>query len=295
MKINVLTLFPNMFSNIFSESIVGKSLARKIFELNVVNMREAAENKRKDVDDKVYGGGRGRLIKPEIIEKSLFTVIQLENFWKFLNKNLGIDVICEQIQNTIQQYNKTNIFPEIFNNLYEKTDQEKNNISQYVFSEINNNRKNHKILYMSPRGKRFSQDLAIEFSHLKEMTIICGKYEGIDGRILQKYDIEEISVGDFVLTGGEIPAMAIIDATVRLLRGTIKNDDFSLEETFTDDLIEYDQFTTPQIFSGISVPKILTNGNHSQIRDFRRKQSKILTKTQRYDMWSKFVKNKLIS
>ena len=235
MHITILTLFPEIFNGVFESSILGKSLVNNIWSLDLVNIRDFAESKNKEVDDKTYGGGRGRIIRADVLAKCL--------------------------DNAILKMSET-----------------------------------PRIIYTSPRGKLITQNKIRELSDSQNIIFICGRYEGIDQRIIDAYNVEEISIGDFVLTGGEIPVMAIVDAVVRLLPGTIKNTEFDDEESFNNNLLEYDQFTIPadvQINGKVfSVPHELTSGNHSVIQKYRYENSKIITAKKRPDIWAKFVKSK---
>ena len=235
MHITILTVFPEIFDGVFNTSILGKSLSKNIWSLDIINIRDFALSKNKEVDDKTYGGGRGRIIMADVLARCLDEVI----------------CKCEDIP---------------------------------------------KIIYPSPRGKAITQEKVRDLSHYGSIIFICGRYEGIDQRIIDAYKIEEISIGDFILTGGEIPVMAIVDSVIRMIPGTIQNTEFDDEESFNNNLLEYDQFTVPanitinnQIFS---VPEELISGNHSIIQKYRYEKSKIITLQKRPDLWAKFVKSK---
>ncbi len=140
-----------------------------------------------------------------------------------------------------------------------------------------------KIFYMSPRGKRFSQTKAREMSKLEHIILLCGHYEGVDQRVIDMFDMEEISIGDYILTGGELPAMVITDAIVRLIPNVITPDSI-VEESFSNDVLEYNQYTRPSVFMGYSVPEVLLSGNHKKIAEYRKKQSIEITKKNRPDL-----------
>lgn len=142
---------------------------------------------------------------------------------------------------------------------------------------------NSKIFYMSPRGKVFNENIAKDMSEFKHIILICGHYEGIDQRVLDFFNIEELSIGDYVLTGGELPAMVVADAVIRLLPGVLAEDS-TLEESFTDNLLEYNQYTRPAEFKGLKVPEVLLSGNHKKIAEFRKQQSKEITIKNRPDL-----------
>ena len=140
-----------------------------------------------------------------------------------------------------------------------------------------------KIFYMSPRGKRFSQTKVREMSKLEHIILLCGHYEGVDQRVIDMFNIEEISIGDYILTGGELPAMVITDAIVRLIPNVITPDSI-VEESFSNDVLEYNQYTRPSVFMGYSVPEVLLSGNHKKIAEYRKKQSIEITKKNRPDL-----------
>ncbi len=150
-------------------------------------------------------------------------------------------------------------------------------------------RKDWPIVYLSPRGKPFDQATAQRFSKTKGITMICGRFEGLDQRVIDHYEIEEISLGDFVLSGGEIAAQAMIDATVRLIPGVLGNLDSTVEESFSDGLLEHPQFTKPAVWNGHEIPPVLLSGNHGEIAKWRRAMSEELTKERRPDLWEAFV------
>lgn len=144
------------------------------------------------------------------------------------------------------------------------------------------------ILYLSPRGEPFRQSKAKRLARCEGVTLICGRFEGLDERVIDHYAIEEVSLGDFVMTGGEIAAQALIDATVRLLPGVLGNDESAVEESFSNGLLEHPQFTRPNVWRGQSVPEILLSGHHGKIEQWRKDQSQRLTKDRRHDLWLAF-------
>ena len=142
------------------------------------------------------------------------------------------------------------------------------------------------LIFLSPRGKPFTQDRAQKLSESKGMTLICGRFEGLDQRVIDHYDIEEISLGDFVMTGGELAAQAMIDATVRLLPGVLGNPESAEEESHSNGLLEHPQFTKPAVWNGMPVPPVLLSGNHGEIAKWRKAMSEELTKERRPDLWA---------
>lgn len=148
------------------------------------------------------------------------------------------------------------------------------------------------LVYLSPRGKPFDQAMARRFAACDGITLICGRFEGIDQRIIDHHEIEEVSLGDFVLTGGEIAAQAVLDATVRLLPKVLGNQASTEEESFSDGLLEHPQYTRPQVWEGLEIPAVLTSGNHAEIARWRKAQSEALTRLRRPDLWQAHVRRK---
>ena len=223
----VFTLYPEVFPGPLSKGLYGKALSKNLWKLNIVNIREAAEDKHKTVDDTPYGGGSGMLLKADVLAKSLDQ-----------NKNEG-----------------------------------------------------EKIIYLSPKGKKFNQNYAKELANEKSVSFICGHFEGVDERVLSTRNIEEISIGDYILSGGETAAFVIIDSVLRLLPGILGNENSKADESFENGLLEYPQYTKPQIWDEKSVPEVLLSGDHSKIKDWRLSQSEAITRVRRPDLWQKYKKN----
>ena len=148
-----------------------------------------------------------------------------------------------------------------------------------------------KILYLSPKGKKFDQSYAKNLATAKSLSLICGHFEGVDERVLSTRNIEEVSIGDYVLSGGETAAYVVIDSVLRLLPGVLGNDNSKIDETFENGLLEYPQYTKPQIWEEKSVPDVLLSGDHSKIKDWRLSQSEAITRDRRPDLWEKYKKN----
>ena len=213
MKINILTLFPEMFQGPLSESIIKRAIGKGIVEINYFNLRDYAEDKHKTVDDTPYGGGAGMVLKIETMDLAISNI-------------------------------------------------------------VGKNREDFRIILMTPQGKTFNQEKARELTSYKNLLLICGHYEGFDERIREHLIDEEISLGEFVLTGGEIAAAAIVDSVVRLLPGALGNDDSSMEESFSlekdgQKLLEYPIYTKPAIYKGWEVPTVLLSGDHKKIKEWR--------------------------
>ena len=228
---DVITLYPNLFPGVLSESIVGKSLEKNKWALETVNLRDFGIGAHKKVDDTPAGGGAGLVLRADVIEPAL-----------------------------------------------EKS--------------ISSSPKERPLVYMSPRGKRFDQTLAKKWAAAPGVIILCGRFEGIDERILERYNIDEISLGDFVMTGGEIAAQAMIDATVRLLPNILGNPDSPLDESHSNGLLEYPQYTKPAEWKGQKIPDTLLSGHHENIAKWRMDQAKTKTKKHRPDLWKAWNKTK---
>ena len=226
-QVQVFTLYPEIFPGPLSKGLYGKALQNKLWNLNVVNIRDAATDKHKTVDDTPYGGGTGMLLKADVLAKSL---------------DLNV-------------------------------------------------KKEERIFYLSPKGKKFDQKLAQDLSKEKSLSLVCGHFEGVDERVLVTRNIEEISVGDYILSGGETAALIVLDSILRLLPGVLGNNKSSLDETFENGLLEYPQFTKPQVWEEKSVPEVLLSGDHNKIKDWRLSQSEAITRDRRPDLWQKYKKN----
>ena len=223
----VFTLYPEFFPGPLSEGLYGKALNNKLWNMSIINIRDAATDRHKTVDDTPYGGGTGMLLKADVLARSL-------------DQNI---------------------------------------------------KKGERVFYLSPKGKKFDQKFAQDLSKEKSVSLICGHFEGVDERILSTRNIEEISIGDYVLSGGEMAAFVVLDSILRLLPGVIGNDKSHIDETFENGLLEYPQYTKPQIWEKKPVPDILLSGNHNKINDWRLSQSEAITRARRPDLWKKYKKN----
>lgn len=226
MKINILTLFPGMFSGFINESIMKKAIEKNLIEVNLINIRDYANNKHNVVDDYPFGGGPGMLMKPE----PLFAAL-------------------EPFRNT-------------------------------------------KVIYMSPQGKVYDQECAKRLLAEPEITIIAGHYEGIDERVIEEFVDEEISIGDYVLTGGELPAMVVIDAVSRMIPGVINNAESFINDSFYNGLLDAPHYTRPAEFMGRKVPEVLMSGHHANIKKWQMKEAIKRTLQRRPDLIEKKEFNK---
>ena len=223
MKFDVLTLFPEMFEPM-KQSVIGRAIGKGLLEVNLINIRDFSKDKHKKVDDTVYGGGAGMLIKPDVVYDA-----------------------------------------------YNSVKSEKS-----------------KVIFLSPQGKKLCQDKVEELAKSEEhLILLCGHYEGIDQRVIDKIVDEEISIGDYVLTGGEIPAMVLIDSVSRYIEGVITEDSTSEESFSGEGLLEYPQYTRPEEFEGIKVPEVLQSGHHENINKWRRREAIRITYQKRPDLLKK--------
>ncbi len=219
MKIDILTLFPEMFVPLYT-SIVGRAVKNNKIDIKVHDIREYTLDKHKKCDDTPFGGGAGMVMMPQPIADAI--------------------------------------------------------------KAIDPDHQAHRV-FLSPRGRVFNQKIVLEYAKKQNLLLLCGHYEGVDQRIIDKYIDEELSVGDYVLTGGEIPAMAVADAVSRYIDGVIKGESLK-QESFSSGLLEYPQYTRPQEFEGMSVPKVLVNGNHAEIDKWRMEKSIEITKRNRPEL-----------
>jgi tRNA (guanine37-N1)-methyltransferase len=226
-KARIFTLYPEIFPGPLNKGLYGKALSNKIWNLDIINIRDSAKDKHKTVDDTPFGGGSGMLIKPDVLARS---------------------------------------------------------IDQHV-------NKSEKIFYLSPKGKLFNQETAKSLSKEHCINLICGHFEGVDQRLLETRNIEEISVGDYILSGGETAALIIIDSILRLVPGILGNEKSVYEESFENRLLEYPQYTKPQLWEEKNIPDVLLSGDHNKIKDWRLSQSEAITRDRRPDLWQKYKKN----
>ena len=223
MRIDVLTLFPNMFEPL-KESIISRATKTQKIDINVTNIRDFSKDKHKKCDDYTFGGGPGMLMMAQPIYDAITSI---EGYKEALK------------------------------------------------------------IYLSPKGKVFNQTESKRLSKHNHLILLCGHYEGVDQRVIDLLIDEEISIGDYVLTGGELPAMVLIDSVSRLIDGVLGGDESAEIETFKDNLLEYPQYTKPREFMGISVPEVLISGDHAKVDKWRREQAEKLTRERRPDLIDK--------
>lgn len=227
MRIDILTLFPDMCNVVMRESIVGRAQKNGAVVVNCHQIRYYAHDKHSRVDDTVYGPGMGMLMMAEPIAACF-------------------EALCENLK------------------------------------------KRPKLIYMSPQGSILTQKKVKELSKCENIAILCGHYEGVDERFIEEFVDEEISVGDYVLTGGELPALILADAVCRMLPGVLADDICFVEESHYDGLLEYPQYTKPAVWRGKPIPEILLSGHHANIENWRKKQSLLRTKCRRPDLFANY-------
>ncbi len=223
MRIDILTLFPEMCNSVLGESIIGRARENGFVEINSINIRDYTQDKHNRVDDAPYGGGTGMIMQPQPIYSCF-------------------ESLCNELG------------------------------------------KRPKLIYMSPKGKVLNQQTVKDLAKEENIAILCGHYEGIDQRIIDEIVDEEISIGDYVLTGGELPALILADSISRMLPGVLANDDAYQQESHYSSLLEYPQYTRPVEWHGAKVPPVLLSGHHANIEKWRREQSLICTYQNRPDM-----------
>ena len=225
MRIDVLTLFPELFPGPLGASVIGRAAERGLVEVAAVDMRNFAVDARGTVDDKPYGGGPGMLMLPEVCTRAVEAV----------------------------------------------------------------RRPGSLVVLTTPRGEPFSQRIAAELAELEHLVIVAPHYEGVDQRAIDLAVDREISIGDYVLSGGTLAAMVIADAVIRLLPGVLGDDESSADDSFSAGLLEYPQYTRPPEFRGRRVPEVLLQGDHGKVAEFRRRCAEALTRERRPDLWEKFL------
>ena len=222
MKIDIVTLFPDMFLGPFQESIIKRAQDRGLLEIGLHQLRDFTTDRHRTVDDTPYGGGAGMLMKPEPIAAAI--------------------------------------------------------------TSVRRNNPDAKVVLLSPQGEPLSQQLAQEFSAMPGLILICGRYEGVDERVRTTLCDYTVSIGDYVLSGGELAAMVVVDTVTRLLPGALGSSHSAADDSFSDGLLEYPQYTRPVVFNDLTVPEVLLSGNHAEIARWRRQESLVATARTRPDL-----------
>lgn len=262
MNFHILTLFPEMVENGLKTSIIGRAVAGGLLSIEAVNIRDFAFNKHQSVDDYPYGGGAGMLMQAEPVY-------------------LAYKDIEERIQKRIQNAKMQNAETE------EQDAEVKVQNAGIQDAETVSPDKKLRVVYLSPQGKTFDQKMAEELAEEEDLVLLCGHYEGIDERVLEEIVTDYVSIGDYVLTGGELPAMVMVDTISRLVPGVLHNDVSAEFESFQDNLLEYPQYSRPEEWHGKKVPPVLLSGHHANIEKWRREQSILRTYERRPDILEK--------
>lgn len=226
----IVTLLPDLYPGLFSHSLLGKALEKKIWSLDVTDVRDFSSGFHKTVDDSPYGGGAGMVLKPDVVGRAL-------------------DSVLAKAPHT-------------------------------------------KMIYLSPRGRVFNQSVAKELKSYEDVTFLCGRFEGLDERVIEAYSMQELSLGDFVLCGGDVAAFAIIETIVRLLPGVVGKQESLFQESFEVSLLEYPHYTRPADWQGRVVPDVLLSGDHKKIDKWRQTQAETITQQRRLDLWTAYCQQK---
>ncbi len=254
MNFHIMTLFPEMIEQGLSTSITGRAMNKGLISFDAVNIRDFSnDEKHHKVDDYTYGGGAGMLMQAQPIYDCYLSIVdKIEK-----RKNSEDD----------------------------KIDTDDNIVSDSA-------KKATRVIYVTPQGQVFNQKMAQDFAIEEDLIFLCGHYEGVDERVLEEIVTDYVSIGDYVLTGGELPAMVMIDAISRLVPGVLNNDESAMTESFNNNLLEYPQYSRPEEWMGKKVPPILLSGDHKKVDEWRLEQSIIRTKERRPDLYEKWLLEK---
>lgn len=294
MRVDVLTLFPEMFEGVFGSSILGKARYRGLVALNTVNFRDYANNKHNTVDDTPYGGGGGMVLKPDPI----FAAVESVTGRTWLSSAAGEETEGGMPSIPVAEAVDAGIEDGVLPHPNAQMDDADSPAAVPVMPTSSSEEETEggdpsgpsaalrppRVILMCPQGETFTQAKAQELSKEEHLIFICGHYEGYDERIRSHLVTDELSVGDYVLTGGELPAMTVIDAVVRLLPGVLGNESSAVTDSFSDGLLEYPHYTRPVDFRGLRVPDVLLSGHHAEIDKWRRQQSLLRTKERRPEL-----------
>lgn len=250
MNFHVLTLFPDMILQGLNTSILGRSMEAGIISLEAVNIRDYTLSKHKKVDDYPYGGGAGMLMQAQPVYDAC----------------MAVQRSIQERRNTLNQAAVEGSEPEIGLEAPAR------------------------VIYLTPQGKTFQQSMARELAEEEDLIFLCGHYEGIDERVLEEIVTDHISIGDYVLTGGELPAMVMIDAIARMVPGVLGNEDSGETESFSDYLLEYPQYSRPEVWRDKRVPPILLSGDHAKVDQWRMEMAIERTRERRPDLYEKWLK-----
>ncbi|MCR5282776.1 MAG: tRNA (guanosine(37)-N1)-methyltransferase TrmD [Lachnospiraceae bacterium] len=250
MKFEILTLFPEMIMDSLRTSILGRAMEKGIISARAVNIRDYADNKHHSVDDYTYGGGAGMLMQAQPVYDCIHAVLSQS----------GGDARAKE----------SDASPSVRQMLDE--------------------REKTRVIYVTPQGRVFDQAMAEEFSGVDELIFLCGHYEGIDERVLEETVTDYVSIGDYVLTGGELPALVMIDAIARLIPGVLGSEESAPGDSFQNGLLEYPQYSRPAIWHGKEVPQVLLSGDHAKVEDWRLEQSIKRTGERRPDLYAAWEK-----
>lgn len=234
MHFHILTLFPEMVTQVLSTSIIGRAAEREYISIEAVNIRDYTLDKHGKVDDYTYGGGAGMLMQAQPVYDA-----------------------CMAVQEKIANRSESG--------------------------------KKARVIYVTPQGRIFHQEMAKEFAKEEDLILLCGHYEGIDERVLEEVVTDYVSIGDYVLTGGELPAMVMVDAIARLVPGVLHNSDSAVTESFYDGLLEYPQYSRPEVWRDKKVPEVLLSGDHAKVDEWRHAQSLERTKNLRPDLYEVYI------
>ena len=250
MNFHIMTLFPEMIEHSLSTSIIGRAMMKGVISFDAVNIRDYSnDDKHHKVDDYTYGGGAGMLMQAQPIYDCYLAIT-------------------------------------------DKINQKKSEISAENSEEGLSNlpgASRPRVIYVTPQGAVFNQQMAADFAKEEDLIFLCGHYEGVDERVLEEIVTDYVSIGDYVLTGGELPAMVMIDAISRLVPGVLNNDESAMTESFNNNLLEYPQYSRPEEWMGKKVPAILLSGDHKKVDEWRLEQSIIRTKERRPDLYEKWL------
>ena len=265
MNFHILTVFPEMVMSGLNTSIIGRAAARGLLSIEAVNIRDYAFNKHQSVDDYPYGGGAGMLMQAEPVY-------------------LAYKAVEDQILARAAQAERTGELKGL-----EQAESAEQTVSAVQAENIEEaaEKKKLRVVYLSPQGDTFSQEMAEELAKEEDLILLCGHYEGIDERVLEEIVTDYVSIGDYVLTGGELPAMVMVDTISRLVPGVLHNDVSAEFESFQDHLLEYPQYSRPEEWHGKKVPEVLLSGHHANIEKWRRQQSILRTRERRPDLFEK--------